>query len=633
MKFIEAFFAALFVMASPVESKEYSLTLGDQDVTIYHDAFPHGAPLAAAGDFNGDGYDDVAIAFPVTIGADEHHEIDILRGGPFSTLSRLTDEQRFRVTFNGFAFPNAMALGDVNNDGKDDLIVTISYSGWSPLGVFVFLGRSDIQTLNLDQANIKIVSSSPSDELGDSLATGDFDGDGIDDLVLGAPSMLPRPAVCFLKGRRTLEEKTLWTFPGEADTTIIVKTAFGGGFYSYLRKGHLTTATKDDLILSDRYRQSGAAIPQEISVFGNGPWPRTWDLDFTSATVTVAAPEADHALICLGVEDVTGDGKDDLHIVDGEGHFLMEGRSLSGLSTVPLDGTITLPLESLPFSSDGPSYTMADLDGDGRADLVSNEANRVNAFLSSDYPRDTLPAIGDASLTLHHDGSVEAVVAADMNGDGIADLVTTGSLDGDPPSGWPVYGMTTLWYGFRPLADPFIKINIRSAETSRVDLALDVGGDPAELQLSGDLLDAFKDHWVPYQPTIPVTLTSSTGTKTVSVLFRNQFRHGVSDPANHSVSLLGGDMVMTMSTNHLGQVGSVVLGTCRLSERGRLYVRIFSMGGIKIRTLMDAEVGPGYYPIEWDGTDSEGRLLPPGAYLLMVEANGRVEKNKILVEK
>jgi hypothetical protein len=60
-----------------------------------------------------------------------------------------------------------------------------------------------------------------------------------------------------------------------------------------------------------------------------------------------------------------------------------------------------------------------------------------------------------------------------------------------------------------------------------------------------------------------------------------------------------------------------------------LRVEIFDLGGRKLRSLSQAEAAAGRVGLEWDGLDEGGRLVPPGLYLLRVEAEGDAQAETV----
>ena len=150
----------------------------------------------AAGDFNGDDFDDLAIGTP---GEDNSQgAVNVLYGSAGAGLT-LTGVGGFNQgnlegdgTQNGDQFGGSMASGDFNGDGFDDIVV--GSPGESNNGglVHVLYGSNVGLRTNGNQRWRQGSDDIPGDrETGDSfayaVATGDFNNDGFDDIVIGAP--------------------------------------------------------------------------------------------------------------------------------------------------------------------------------------------------------------------------------------------------------------------------------------------------------------------------------------------------------------------------------------------------------------------------------------------------------------
>ncbi|QDU65877.1 FG-GAP repeat protein [Engelhardtia mirabilis] len=156
------------------------------------------APLARAQDFNGDGQSDLAAGAPYETLA------NLKQAGTVSVLYGDGDRQNLvqpATQWNGgpeaYAnFGQALAWGDFDGDGFDDLAVAApaaSVNGIAAAGVVTFFRGSKFglthdkgDALTQDTFGVEDEAEA-SDGFGWSLASGDFNGDGISDLAVGAP--------------------------------------------------------------------------------------------------------------------------------------------------------------------------------------------------------------------------------------------------------------------------------------------------------------------------------------------------------------------------------------------------------------------------------------------------------------
>ncbi len=62
-------------------------------------------------------------------------------------------------------------------------------------------------------------------------------------------------------------------------------------------------------------------------------------------------------------------------------------------------------------------------------------------------------------------------------------------------------------------------------------------------------------------------------------------------------------------------------------------LNIFNINGQLVRTLVDEKKAPGYYMINWDGTDNEHRVIASGVYFYQIQAGEFKSYKKMAVLK
>lgn len=151
-----------------------------------------------AGDFNGDGHYDLVVGAPGEApgSAPRSGFAFVFRGGsagltPWHGIGQAGLGQNEVDDRFGYA----LTSGDFDNDGRDDLVVGApgEAPGSDPKSGIVFVFKGGANKLEawvgLDQQGLG--SNENDDQFGFSLTTGDFDGDGTDDFVVGAPGEAP----------------------------------------------------------------------------------------------------------------------------------------------------------------------------------------------------------------------------------------------------------------------------------------------------------------------------------------------------------------------------------------------------------------------------------------------------------
>ncbi|HOK90961.1 MAG TPA: PASTA domain-containing protein, partial [Candidatus Hydrogenedentes bacterium] len=144
-----------------------------------------GFAVSTAGDMNGDTYDDVVIGAPYYTGTATQEGRIYVYYGSASGLSSSSDTVEMYTAYANLGYSVA-AAGDVNGDGKSDIVVGAPSSATGPMPKgYVFYGPI---TSNV---RVDIVGEQANSRFGKSVAgAGDINGDGYDDVIISAPDFL-----------------------------------------------------------------------------------------------------------------------------------------------------------------------------------------------------------------------------------------------------------------------------------------------------------------------------------------------------------------------------------------------------------------------------------------------------------
>jgi hypothetical protein len=361
---------------------------------------------AAAGDVNGDGYDDIIIGAPRNSAGGHWNGAAFVVYGHAGTsgtvdLGVLTAQQgvtlRATPANGGFAGFSVAGIGDINNDGFDDIAVgSTDYSGLTTYGgrTYVLFGssvgftNSNLSTLTAQEGFVLDGTQANGFAGYDVTGLGDINGDGIDDFAVSA----------FLQDNPNSgsQNGNVYVYYGKAtgliSTTLGTIAAADGFVVQGLSQGGRSLSGAGD-INGDGYRDilvgEGDAPPAVLFGKAGG-----------IGTVNVAALTPDQGFrIARGAEtgsfgyglagggDVNGDGFDDIVIgvlrfgAAASTYVLYGGAGLSGLTLGVSDG-LTLQT-GLIDDLLGFSAGFADINDDGFSDvLVGGRSGNSNTGFS-----------------------------------------------------------------------------------------------------------------------------------------------------------------------------------------------------------------------------------------------------------
>jgi len=294
-------------------------------------------------------------------------------------------------------FAWSLAAGDFDGDGADDLATGVPFSD-GPLGdpvencgvVAIRYGRlgRGLADAEGDLVSQSLVNGAEAgDEFGSALAACDFDGDGFDDLAVGAPGedlgiALGRAgAVNVFYGESTgLASPRVQSFdentpgiPGSAASQDqfgfeLACADFDGDGHDDLAVGAPTKSIGGDSFAGAVFVLPGSATGLVATA--------SFVLDQDQPLVTGEAEPEDRFGFALAAADFDGDGFDDLAVgvplEDSSGAFHAFFGSASGLSVDDAVYRDETGLGGLSEIADafGAELVAGDFDGDGRGDLV-----------------------------------------------------------------------------------------------------------------------------------------------------------------------------------------------------------------------------------------------------------------------
>jgi hypothetical protein len=145
-----------------------------------------GGTMSTAGDINGDGYADFAAAAPsASLGVGNSGLVRVYVGGPLGLAAMAA--RQYVGTNPGDGYGTALASGDINGDGLSDLVIGAGELGMNrmaPTGAALVYLGTGA---GLPMVAAPTIFGALGDGLGTSLDLADVDGDGLSDLVAGSP--------------------------------------------------------------------------------------------------------------------------------------------------------------------------------------------------------------------------------------------------------------------------------------------------------------------------------------------------------------------------------------------------------------------------------------------------------------
>jgi len=411
-----------YVVLGPRRKGEIRLDAGSVDMIIYGALAGDNLGFSVAtGDLNGDGTDDIVVGAPGSNGLanirTDLGEAYIIYGS--RSLARAVDLDKVEQDFTfrpaeGFTrVGTSFAIGDVNDDGVDDLVAGGPFGGrveGTPAGtrrttegeVYVLFGGPGLlgdRDMAHDPVDIRLKGAKELDNFGQAVAVGDVNGDGVGDIITtakqadGPGDTRPGAGEAYVFfGSKSLSGRV---DSASADVTIYAADE-GDALGDAAVAGDLNGDGLADIVLSARL----AAGPKNLRptagemyvVYGSRDLKSVIDLaEGPPGAVVYARDEDDSLPSALAVADVDGDGRDDLAAGAGTGDGPRDSRPRAGEAYVFLDaprGEVDLRVDVggkffVYGAQNGDQFGMGllwiDMDDDGKLELLALAPGRFGA--------------------------------------------------------------------------------------------------------------------------------------------------------------------------------------------------------------------------------------------------------------
>jgi len=68
-----------------------------------------------------------------------------------------------------------------------------------------------------------------------------------------------------------------------------------------------------------------------------------------------------------------------------------------------------------------------------------------------------------------------------------------------------------------------------------------------------------------------------------------------------------------------------------IPKKEHVNLMVYNVAGQRVKTLIDNEISPGSYTVNWNGRDKDGRRLAAGVYFYRIEAGKYISARKLVL--
>lgn len=366
----------------------------------------------AVGDFNDDGHGDVVVSAPCIGGSCDGTVFIVLGGVGLPSTVDLQSTAWPVIRIDGVQNSEgrlgyALVVGDINNDGVDDLVMSAPfyYYGYPQIGAIVYvIWGSDalppVIDLNSASSAMRLIDSETGWGTGMSLACGDVNLDGADDILIGAQGDFPgkfHGKAVLVYGGIDLPAAMEISAPADGIVTIWSDESQSAGLGNAVALADVNRDLYKDIIVAAAGANFGSLAECGVVyvVPGSSQVPPEIDVTAPPANVRtiVGADHGDFFGSSLTAADFSGDGYADI-VAASDAIFDPDTSLVSVVfGSSSMDDTVFVAIASAIETYSGSAVAqfgdylqVGDFDRDGVTDLVVAEhrSNGIHCCVSGE---------------------------------------------------------------------------------------------------------------------------------------------------------------------------------------------------------------------------------------------------------